>query len=52
MRYLHGLIVLFGWVMLMKLYLNCGGMDIPNNLQILTSSIVLAGALAGGDGYE
>ena len=47
-RYLHGLLAMFLWCCLLKLYLCTGGKPIPNDLQILTSCIITAGAMAGG----
>ena len=47
-RILYGVIAAFLWC-LFGAYLISMGSNISNNLQLLTTAIVFAGAMAGGD---
>ena len=48
MRFVYGLFVFVAWVILFGCVLT-GGMNIANDVQILSLAIVVAGAMAGGD---
>lgn len=49
MRLLHGIIAGTLWMMLMAYAIERGGIEIPENVQWLSTAIVVAGAMAGGD---
>ena len=49
MRLLHGIIAGTLWVMLMIYAIARVGVEIPENVQWLSTAIIVAGAMAGGD---
>jgi hypothetical protein len=49
MRLLHGIIAGTLWVMLMAYATVRVGVEIPANVQWLSTAIIVAGAMAGGD---
>jgi hypothetical protein len=48
MRFVYGAIALILWCIL-GVYMINQGVDISNDMQILSTAIVVAGAMAGGD---
>ena len=48
MRYLYGIFALIIWCVFIG-YVMTKGIEISNDVQIITSAIVVAGAMAGGD---
>ena len=48
MRFVYGLLAFVVWAMLLG-YAQTAGMNITNEVQILSFAIVIAGAMAGGD---
>ena len=49
MRFLHGFIAGTLWVMLMAYARASAGTEIPEYVQWLSTAIIVAGAMAGGD---
>lgn len=49
MRMLYGMLAGVLWVFLMATAVAKYGAEIPDNIQWLTTAIVVAGAMAGGD---
>ena len=48
MRYLYGIFTLIIWCVFIE-YVMTKGIEISNDVQIITTAIVVAGAMAGGD---
>ena len=48
MRYLYGIFALFIWCIFLG-YSITNGVEISNDVQIITTAIGVAGAMAGGD---
>ena len=48
MRYLYGIFALIIWCIFL-VYVTATGIEISNDVQIITTAIVVAGAMAGGD---
>ena len=49
MRFLYGFVALFLWVFLCAIVLGENISTISSEMQLLTSAIIIAGAMAGGD---
>lgn len=48
MRFVHGLVAIGLWALFMCYCHEKGGLDITNDMMIITSAIVAAGAMPGG----
>ena len=48
MRFVYGALALIVWCILVA-YVISQGISVSNDMQILTTAIVVAGAMAGGD---
>lgn len=48
MRYLYGIFALIIWCVFIG-YVTINGIEISNDVQFITTAIVVAGAMAGGD---
>ena len=48
MRYLYGFFALIIWCIFLG-YLLTNGVELSNDVQFITTAIVVAGAMAGGD---
>ena len=49
MRFLYGVVACFVWCYFCMFLMSKYNMEVSNNIQILSTAIIIAGAMAGGD---
>jgi hypothetical protein len=49
MRFLYGIVACFVWSSLCAFLMSKYDMKVSNDIQILSTAIIIAGAMAGGD---
>ena len=52
MRFFYGFLAFFIWIFVADIILKAVNLPISNDIQFLSLAIVVAGALAGGDGGD
>ena len=49
MRFLYGIVACFAWCFFCAFLMSKYDMEVSNDIQILSTAIIIAGAMAGGD---
>lgn len=49
MRFLYGIVACFVWSFFCMFIMTKHGIKVSNDIQILSTAIIIAGAMAGGD---
>ncbi len=49
LRLLYGIVAGIAWAYLARAIMIHGGLEISNDIQMLSTAIIIAGAMAGGD---